>query len=482
MSIPLIFEFDRPELKCGYVPHDDIPHEIQGPPEELLRSKLDIPQVSEPEVVRHFVNLSVLNHHVDRGFYPLGSCTMKYNPKVNDALASLLGFAGLHPHQPDETVQGALKLMYMLENFLCEITGLPAITLQPAAGAHGELTGMFIARACHEANGYARKKVLTPDSSHGTNPASIVMAGYEPVSIPSNERGLIDVAGLKSALDSDVAAVMITNPNTLGLFEKQIAEISALVHEAGGLMYMDGANMNALMGLSRPGDMGFDIVHLNLHKTFSTPHGGGGPGSGPVLVGSALEPFLPKPKIVADPDGKFRRDWNRPQSIGKISEFFGNFGILVRAAAYIRALGAGGLRKASETAIINANYIRAKLDNIYELPYEGTSMHEVVFSADLQGKHGVKAVDIAKRLLDFGYHAPTINFPLIVHEALMIEPTETETLETLDSFIDAMLQIDSEARENPDILHDAPHETPVGRFNEAAAARTLDIKYEAADK
>ncbi|MBT3232291.1 MAG: aminomethyl-transferring glycine dehydrogenase subunit GcvPB [Calditrichaeota bacterium] len=477
MSIPLIFESDRPALSCGYSPHDDLPAEIKGPPAHLLRDELDLPQVAEPAVMRHFVNLSTLNHHVDKGFYPLGSCTMKYNPKINEALAGLPGLAGLHPHQPVETIQGALELMYKLEKFLCEITGMPAMTLQPAAGAHGELTGMFVARAYHESNGNPRKIVLTPDSSHGTNPASIVMAGYTPASIPSKSDGRIDLEGLKEALNDDVAALMVTNPNTLGLFEDEIDEVAAAVHEAGALLYMDGANMNALMGLSRPGDMGFDIVHLNLHKTFSTPHGGGGPGSGPVGVVSSLEPYLPRPRVIREADGKYNFDWDRPKSIGKVHSHFGNFGMLIRAMAYIRALGPDGLKKASELAVLNANYIRHSLEGKYKLPFDGVSMHEVVFSADNQNTHGLKAVDIAKRLLDFDIHAPTVNFPLIVHEALMIEPTETESLETLDRFIEVMLQIDEEAQNDPDRLREAPLSTPVCRMNEVLAARKMDIVY-----
>ncbi len=477
MAEQLIFKLHRPSLKCGYISKSDIDEDIQAPPEELLRKNFDLTQVSEPEVIRHFINLSVLNHHVDRGFYPLGSCTMKYNPKVNENLAILPVFAGLHPHQPESTLQGALRLTHLLETWLAELTGLDAVTLQPSAGSHGELTGMFITKAYHQSKGKPRYKVITPDSAHGTNPASIVMAGFKPVAAPSDERGRIDLDALKATLDEDVAALMVTNPNTLGLFEDRIDEVAAAVHEAGALLYMDGANLTALMGLARPGDMGFDIVHLNLHKTFSTPHGGGGPGSGPVAVISALEPFLPIPRIKENDNGNLSWDYDRPESIGKVHAFNGNFGVSIRAAAYIRAMGANGLRHVSETAILNANYLRAKLEKNYELPYKDTSMHEVVFSADMQGKQGIKAVDIAKRLLDFGFHAPTINFPLIIHEALMIEPTETETVETMDRFIETMLQIDREAQEDPEKIHQAPTRTPVGRLNEAAAARNLDICY-----
>lgn len=474
---PLIFELSRPSIRCGYMPVSDVPDDIPGPSHELLRDDLPLPQVAEPEVVRHFVNLSVLNHHVDRGFYPLGSCTMKYNPKVNETLAALPGFAGLHPSQPVSTVQGALRLMVELENWLKEISGLEAVTLQPAAGSHGELTGLFIVRNYHRSRNDQRSKVLIPDSAHGTNPASIAMAGYEVVSIPSNSRGRINLAALKEALGPDVAALMVTNPNTAGVFEDEIDHVAKAVHDAGALLYMDGANLNSLVGLAKPGEMGFDILHINLHKTFSTPHGGGGPGSGPVAVRGDLEPFLPVPRIKERTDGTLDWDYNRPDSVGRMHGWFGNFGMHVRALAYMKSLGSDGLKDMTETAILNANYLLARLKGAYKLPFDQFCTHEVVFSADNQVERGVKAVDIAKRLLDFGFHAPTINFPLVIHEALMIEPTETETLETLDSFADAMLQIDRESRENPEMLHQAPISTPVSRFNEAAAARTLDICY-----
>lgn len=479
MSQELIFDLHRPDGKCSYIPESDIPANVPGPAPELLRSTLDLPQVAEPQVVSHFVNLSVLNHHVDKDFYPLGSCTMKYNPKVNEAIAGLDGFARIHPHQPDETIQGALYLMYMLENMLSEITGLPAVTLQPAAGSHGELTALYMVSAYFKNKGEKRTRVLVPDSAHGTNPASVVMAGFEPQTIPSNPRGRLDLNALKAALTPDVAALMITNPNTVGVFEDQIAEVAHAVHSAGALLYMDGANMNAMLGLARPGDLGFDLVHLNLHKTFSTPHGGGGPGAGPVAVRADLEPFMPGPRVRATEgeEASLYLDYNRPLSIGKVQSFYGNFGMLVRAATYIRSVGGDGLRKISETAILNANYLLAKLKHAYKLPYDQICTHEVVFSADNQVARGIKAVDIAKRLLDFGMHAPTINFPLVIHEALMIEPTETVPLEMLDRFIDAMLQIDEESKTNPDMLHHAPHTTPVSRFNEAAAARELDISY-----
>lgn len=474
---PLIFDLSRPSMRCGYMPVSDVPDDIPLPSAELLRDDLPLPQVAESEVVRHFVNLSVLNHHVDKGFYPLGSCTMKYNPKVNETLASLPGFAGLHPSQPVSTVQGALKLMVELENWLKEISGLGAVTLQPAAGSHGELTGIFIVRKYHESRNDKRTKVLIPDSAHGTNPASIAMAGYEVVTIPSNSRGRVNLSLLKEALGPDVAALMVTNPNTAGVFEEEIDEVAKAVHEVGALLYMDGANLNSLVGLARPGDMGFDILHINLHKTFSTPHGGGGPGSGPVAVRADLEQFLPVPRIKARADGSLDWDYNRPNSVGRMHGWYGNFGMHIRALAYMKSLGTEGLKNMTETAILNANYLLARLKGAYKLPFDQFCTHEVVFSADNQVERGIKAVDIAKRLLDFGFHAPTINFPLVIHEALMIEPTETETIETLDSFADVMLQIDQESKDNPEMLHQAPITTPVSRFNEAAAARTLDICY-----
>ncbi|MBM3328514.1 MAG: glycine dehydrogenase subunit 2 [Calditrichaeota bacterium] len=471
----LIFDHHRPGVRCGYMPKSSALDERPGPALEHLRDDLDLPQVAEPEVMRHFVNLSTLNHHVDKGFYPLGSCTMKYNPKINENVAALPRFAGLHPHQPEETLQGALKLMLELEHWLAEITGLEAVTLQPAAGSHGELTGIFVARSYHLSRGELRSKVLIPDSAHGTNPASISMAGFETVSIPSNSRGRIDLEALRKAMTADVAALMVTNPNTLGLFEDQIDAVAEIVHHAGGLLYMDGANLNALVGLAKPGAMGFDIVHINLHKTFSTPHGGGGPGSGPVAVRADLERFLPVPRIRESDQGALCWDYDQPDAIGRMHGWFGNFGMHVRALTYMKSLGSDGLQNMSETAILNANYLLARLAGVYKLPFDRYCTHEVVFSADNQMKSGLRAVDFAKRLLDFGFHAPTINFPLVIHEALMIEPTETETLTTLDAFVTAMLQIDREANGDPDILRNAPTTTPVSRFDEAAAARALDI-------
>jgi glycine dehydrogenase subunit 2 len=401
---------------------------------------------------------------------------MKYNPKINEELSALPGFANVHPWQSEDTIQGVLRVMVELSEALCEIVGLPAITLQPAAGAHGELTGLLTMRAHHEAQGNPRRKVIIPDSAHGTNPASIIMTGYQVVQIPSNPRGLVDLNALKAAMDEDTAAFMITNPNTLGLFEAQVCDIATIVHDAGALLYMDGANMNALMGIARPGDMGFDVVHLNLHKTFSTPHGGGGPGSGPVAVRGHLEQYLPQPRAVRN-GNYYAWESYRKTAIGRVHSFQGNFGVFVRALAYVRRMGGEGLRQVSDDAIINANYLRTKLQDILELPYRTPCMHEVVFSGNRQKARGIRTTDIAKRLLDFGIHAPTVYFPLIVPEALMIEPTESESRQSLDRFVDAIKQIDREVDEAPDLLKQAPHHTPVSRLDEAGAARNLDINY-----
>ncbi len=450
------------------------------PAERLRNNPARLPEVSESEVVRHYTHLSTLNHHVDKDFYPLGSCTMKYNPKINEELSALPGFAEVHPWQPEDTIQGVLRLMVELSEALCELVGLPAITLQPAAGAHGELTGLLIMRAHHEAQGNPRRKVIIPDSAHGTNPASIIMTGYQVVQIPSNQQGLVDLDALKEAVNKDTAAFMITNPNTLGLFEAQVSDIATIVHDAGALLYMDGANMNALMGIARPGDMGFDVVHLNLHKTFSTPHGGGGPGSGPVAVAKKLEQYLPQPRAVRD-GNNYAWEAPRDTAIGRVHSFQGNFGVFIRALAYIRRIGAEGLRQVSDDAILNANYLRAKLQDILELPYQTPCLHEVVFSSNRQKARGIRTTDIAKRMLDFGIHAPTVYFPLIVPEALMIEPTESESRQSLDRFVDAVRQIDREVDDSPDMLKQAPHHTPVSRLDEAGAARKLDINYFTSD-
>lgn len=475
---PLIFELSRSGRNGYDVPAVLADVKIEALPAKLQRKAMPrLPEVSENTAMRHYTNLSVRNHHIDRDFYPLGSCTMKYNPRVNEEMAALPGFAALHPLQPAITCQGALQVEWELARVLAEVSGMDAVTLQPSAGAQGELTALLMFREYLIATtGTPRKKVIIPDSAHGTNPASIVMAGYEVVQLPSGADGLVDVTGLGRVLDTDVAALMITNPNTVGLFETRIAEITKLVHDVGGLVYMDGANLNALLGISRPGDMGFDACHINLHKTFSTPHGGGGPGSGPVAVKAALEPFVPSPVVVRRED-RFEWDWDRPHSIGHVHTFFGNFGVHVRALTYILSLGGDGLRRISEAAILNANYLRARLSDTYELPYRSACMHEVVLSGDHQKAKGVRTADIAKRLLDYGFHPPTVYFPLIVHEALMIEPTESETKETLDEFVDVMLKIDREADENPELVRNAPHTTPVRRLDEAAAARTLNISY-----
>lgn len=473
----LIFDLSRTGKQGVRLPELDVTKQEHNIPARYLRKgAIGLPEVSEPEVVRHFVNLSAKNHHIDRGFYPLGSCTMKYNPKINEATCRLPGFTSIHPFQDADQAQGALRLMVELSEMLVEITGMDGVTLQPAAGAHGELTGLLLMRAYHESKGDPRKKVIIPDSAHGTNPASIITAGYEVVQIPSGVDGLIDLDRLQAVLDEQVAAMMITNPNTLGLFESQILKVAEAVHSVGAQLYMDGANLNALLGITRSGDMHFDVVHLNLHKTFSTPHGGGGPGSGPVAVKKHLLPFLPGPIPKREKD---RYIWGEssPFSIGKVGSFYGNFGVFVRAYTYIRMMGCDGLRKVAEHAVINANYLRRLLEPYFSLPYSQTPMHEVVFSGDNLKEYGVKTTDVAKRLLDYGFHAPTIYFPLIVHEALMIEPTETESKDTLDAFVEAMMKITQEAKDNPDLLRGAPYTTPVSRLNEAAAARSLNIAY-----
>jgi len=476
---PLIFEISDPGKPAFALPALDVP-EARGLLDGLaVRSEIPgFPQVSEVEVVRHFTRLSQQNYCVDLGLYPLGSCTMKYNPKVNEKIAGLAGFAQAHPCAPPETIQGCLEVLKGLEDALCEITGLQAFTLQPSAGAQGELVGMMLIRACLESRGNPRKIVLIPDSAHGTNPSSAHVCGYKVQEVKSDQTGRIDPAELEKAMTEDVAALMVTNPNTLGVFESDIAEIARIVHAKGALLYMDGANMNALTGIVRPGDMGVDILHLNLHKTFSTPHGGGGPGSGPVGIVKALEPFLPAPVVVRRGDG-YDLDFDRPQSIGRVRAFFGNFLVAVKALAYIRTLGPRGVREIAEISVLNANYIRKSLEGIYDLKYDAPSMHECVFSDKLQKEAtGVTNLDIAKRLIDYGFHPPTMSFPLIVHGALMIEPTETESKRDLDGFIAAMKAIDREARENPEILKAAPHHSYVRRLDETAAARNPVVRWE----
>lgn len=474
---PLIFEISKSGRKAYSLPECDVPN-CEGIESKYLRTEApELPEVSELDAVRHFTQLSQRNHGVDSGFYPLGSCTMKYNPKVNEAVARFDGFAKVHPYQPEETVQGALKLIYELNDMLAEITGMDSISLQPAAGAHGELAGLMIMKEYHRNRGdYKRNIIVLPDSAHGTNPASAAVAGFDVVEIKSDERGLVDLESLKAVMSDEVAGFMLTNPNILGLFDENICEISKIVHEAGGLMYYDGANANAILGITRPGDMGFDVVHLNLHKTFSTPHGGGGPGSGPVGVKKHLSDFLPVPVVVKSEE-KYSFDYNRPLSIGKVKSFYGNFGVYVRAYAYILSMGPDGLREVAENAVLNANYIASRLKDKYYLPADRICMHECVFSGDWQKKKGVHTLDIAKRLLDFGYHPPTIYFPLIVSEALMIEPTECESIETLDKFIEAMRQIADEAENNPELVTSAPHTTIVSRLDEALAARKPITRY-----
>jgi len=448
-------------------------------PKEMLREgRIGMPEVSEGELVRHYIALSMLNHHVDKGFYPLGSCTMKYNPKINEDLARLPGFANLHPLQGASLSQGALALMHRLGEALKEISGFDAVTLQPAAGAQGEFTALMIIRASHERQGNPRRKVIIPDTAHGTNPASVSLCGYQAVTVRSNEEGTIDLRALGEALDEDVAALMLTVPNTLGKFERDILAIARMIHDVGARMYLDGANLNSLMGIVRPADMGFDAMHFNLHKTFSTPHGGGGPGAGPVGVVSSLAPFLPIPLIGRREDGTYYLDDQVAHSIGRVHGHFGNFLVMVRAYAYILMQGAPGLRSVSENAILNANYIMRKLERYYRNPYPNGCMHECVLTGERQKEKGVKTLDIAKRLLDFGIHAPTIYFPLIVPEALMIEPTETESKESLDCFVAAMIAIAEEAERDPQLLREAPHWTPVRRLDEAKAARDLVLKWE----
>ncbi|MFC3211697.1 aminomethyl-transferring glycine dehydrogenase subunit GcvPB [Planomicrobium okeanokoites] len=481
---PLIFEMTK-EGRVGYsLPELDVPEIDLAEllPEGLVRDEAaDLPEVSELDIMRHYTALSKRNHGVDSGFYPLGSCTMKYNPKINESVARYSGFANIHPLQDESTVQGAMELMYDLQEHLKEITGMDEVTLQPAAGAHGEWTGLMMIRAFHEANGDTKRtKVIVPDSAHGTNPASATVAGFETVTVKSNEHGLVDLEDLKRVVGEDTAALMLTNPNTLGLFEEQILEMAAIIHEVGGKLYYDGANLNAVMSKARPGDMGFDVVHLNLHKTFTGPHGGGGPGSGPVGVNKDLLPYLPKP-ILVKKDGVFAFDYDRPQSIGRVKPFYGNFGINVRAYTYIRSMGPDGLKAVTEYAVLNANYMMRRLQEHFDLPYDRHCKHEFVLSGRRQKKLGVRTLDMAKRLLDFGYHPPTIYFPLNVEEGMMIEPTETESKETLDAFIDAMIQIAREVEENPEIVQDAPHTTVIKRLDETKAARKPVLRYHKAE-
>ncbi len=475
----LIFEKSAPGKRGMELPPLDVrPVEPdEALPTEYLRDEIvGFPEVSEIEIIRHFTRLSTWNYAIDLGMYPLGSCTMKYNPRVNEYVARLDGIATEHPYQPVELAQGCLRILKTLEKCLLEITGMDAATLQPAAGAQGELTGLLMIRAYLTSQGHPRRVVLIPDSAHGTNPATVTIAGYEVRNIKSDARGQIDVAQLKQIVNAEVAAMMVTNPNTLGIFESNIAEVADVLHAAGAQLYMDGANMNALAGIARPASFGVDVLHLNLHKTFSTPHGGGGPGAGPVLVRKHLEPFLPVPVVVEKSDGTLALDDQRPQSIGRVRAFYGNFGVLVRALAYTLAYGPQ-IRQATEDAVLNANYIRQGLEPYYELPYKLPSMHEVVFSDARQRKYGVTTMDIAKRLIDYGFHPYTTAFPLIVPGALMIEPTESESKEECDLFIEAMRAIAEEAATNPELVRTAPHSTRVSRLDEVAAARRPILRW-----
>jgi glycine dehydrogenase subunit 2 len=479
MTSPLIFERSRPGRCATTLPDLDVP--LADLPAEFVRDDLPLPEVSEVDLVRHYTRLSQMNYAVDTVFYPLGSCTMKYNPKINEEVARLPGFVNLHPYQDEKSVQGALFLMYHLQEFLKEIGGFAGVSLQPAAGAQGELTGVLMMRAYHLDGGDARRDViLVPDSAHGTNPASTTMSGLRVVEVSSDLRGNVDLDALRAACEEHgdrLVGMMLTNPNTLGLFDEHVEQIAALVHARGGLMYGDGANVNALLGVARPGDLGFDVLHYNLHKTFSTPHGGGGPGSGPVGAVDALVDFLPGP-IVGQIDNLTYTLISPPKSIGRVKAFYGHFGVLVRAYTYIRMLGAGGLRRVAEHAVLNANYLMHLVKGTYRVPYDRTCMHEFVCEGQVPDAPDVRALDISKRLIDYGFHPPTNYFPLIVHEALMIEPTETESKETLDAFADALLRIAEEARTDPDLLHGAPHHAPVGRLDEVRAARELILRWE----
>ncbi|HMF30877.1 MAG TPA: aminomethyl-transferring glycine dehydrogenase subunit GcvPB [Candidatus Lokiarchaeia archaeon] len=470
----LIFEKSKEGFNKETVPQPALRDQVSlDVPEQFLRTNLPLPQVPEVEVVRHYVELSTRNYGIDTGFYPLGSCTMKHNPRINEDMARLPGFAQIHPYQPN--IQGAVEMMGELAHDLAEITGMDAVTLQPAAGAHGELTGLLLINAYHKDRGEKRNKIIVPDASHGTNPASATMGGFATIVIQSTPEGEVDLGQLEAALDSDVAGLMLTNPNTLGLFDRNILEITKKVHAAGGLCYYDGANLNPMIGVCRPGDMGFDVVHVNLHKSFSTPHGGGGPGAGPVGVKDILEPFLPVPVITGTP-GEYSLDYDRAKTIGRVRSFYGNFGVLVRAYTYIKTLGAAGLRRVGEISTLNANYMRVRLQDEYELPMQRTCCHEFVLS-DAKMPNHVTTLDIAKRLLDFKVHAPTIYFPLIVHGALMIEPTETESVERMDQYIDALQQIKKEAEEDPEMVTTAPHTTVVTRLDEVQAARKPVLKF-----
>jgi glycine dehydrogenase subunit 2 len=477
----LIFEKSSPGKKAYRLSELDVPAiDASALLGDALRTDLGVmPELSEIEIVRHFTRLSTWNYAIDLGMFPLGSCTMKYNGRVNELVARLEGLAEAHPYQPESVSQGVLEIMKVLSDALLEICGMDAITLQPAAGAHGEFTGILLARAYHESLGNPRKKILIPDSAHGTNPATAAVVGYEVQNLKSNAEGMVDLEELAKLVDENTAALMLTNPSTIGVFESEIHKIADILHAKGALLYMDGANMNALVGKVRPGDFGVDVMHLNLHKTFSTPHGGGGPGSGPVACKKILEPFLPTPVLATKSDGTLTLNYDRPQTVGRVRAWYGNFGMFIRALAYILANGPDGLRQTTEDAVLNANYLRAKLEGTFDLPFKTASMHEVVFSDRLQAKNGVKTGDIGKRLLDYGFHAYTVSFPMIVPGAMMIEPTESESREELDLLIDALQQIAREAAENPDLVKNAPYTTRVRRLDETTAARKPVLRWKA---
>lgn len=475
----LIFEKSKKGRRGCLLPDVGIPeidHDSIIDSSLLNEDDIALPEVSELTVMRHYIELSRKNHFIEKGFYPLGSCTMKYNPKLNEAICNLPRFKGLHPYLPNSFVQGSLEIMYELQNYIADITGMDCVTLQPAAGSHGEFTGILIVKAYFNKKGEKRTKVIVPDSAHGTNPASAKMCGYDVIEVASNEKGQVDIEKLKTLVNEDVAAIMLTNPNTLGLFEENIQEIAAIIHNAGALLYYDGANLNAIMGIVKPGKMGFDIVHVNTHKTFSTPHGGGGPGAGPVAVKKELEEFLPIPTVAFDGE-YFYLNYNHANSIGKVKSFYGNFGVLLRAYAYILAMGKDGLKQASMDAVLSANYLRVKLRDKYLLPHDYMCMHEFVLSGDKQKEQGVNTLGIAKRLMDYNIHPPTIYFPLIIHEAIMIEPTESETKETLDNFIEIMEKIAQEIEEDPEMVLKSPSSTPVGKIDEVLAAKKPNLAY-----